>query len=44
MLLGEEPPSVFTKIPHPTRFYYRGRPWFLAPASVLYRALDRVNR
>jgi glycine/D-amino acid oxidase-like deaminating enzyme len=44
MLLGEDPPSVFTKIPHPTRFYYRGRPWFLAPASVLYRALDRVNR
>ncbi len=44
MLLGEDPPSVFTKIPHPTRFYYRGRPWFLAPASVIYRALDRVNR
>ncbi len=44
MLLGEEPPSVFTKVPHPTRFYYRGRPWFLTPASVLYRALDRVNR
>ena len=44
MILGEEPPSVFTKVPHPTRFYYRGNPWFLSPASVLYRALDRVNR
>lgn len=44
MLLGEEPPSVFTKVPHPTRFYYRGNPWFLTPASLLYRALDRLNR
>ncbi|HSK07589.1 MAG TPA: FAD-dependent oxidoreductase [Acidimicrobiia bacterium] len=44
MLLGEEPPSVFTKVPHPTRFYYRGRPWFLTPASLLYRALDRLGR
>jgi glycine/D-amino acid oxidase-like deaminating enzyme len=44
MLLGEDPPSVFTKVPHPTRFYYRGNPWFLTPASVLYRALDRLNR
>lgn len=44
MLLGEDPPSVFTKVPHPTRFYYRGRPWFLTPASILFRALDRINR
>jgi glycine/D-amino acid oxidase-like deaminating enzyme len=44
MLLGEERPNVFTKVPHPTRFYYRGNPWFLTPASVLYRALDRVGR
>jgi len=44
MLLGEEGPSVFTKVPHPTRFYYRGRPWFLTPASMLYRALDRISR
>ncbi len=44
MLLGEEPPSVFTKVPHPTRFYYRGSPWFLTPASILYRALDRIGR
>jgi glycine/D-amino acid oxidase-like deaminating enzyme len=44
MLLGEEPPSVFTRVPHPTRFYYRGSPWFLTPASILYRALDRLGR
>lgn len=43
MLLGEEPTSPFAKIPHNGRFYYRGRPWFLNPASVLYRALDRVG-
>jgi glycine/D-amino acid oxidase-like deaminating enzyme len=44
MLLGEDRPSVFTKVPHPTRFYYRGNPWFLTPASVLYRTLDTLNR
>jgi glycine/D-amino acid oxidase-like deaminating enzyme len=44
MLLGEEPPSVFSRVPHPTRFYYRGSPWFLTPASILYRALDRLGR
>ena len=32
MLLGEEPPSVFTSgVPHPTRLYYRGNPWFPHP-------------
>jgi glycine/D-amino acid oxidase-like deaminating enzyme len=44
MLLGEDPPSSFTKVPHPTRFYYRSRPWFLTPASLLYRTLDRMGR
>ena len=44
MLLGEEPPSSFTKVPPPTRFYYRGKPWFLTPASILYRTLDRLGR
>jgi glycine/D-amino acid oxidase-like deaminating enzyme len=44
MLLGDDPASVFTKVPHPTRFYYRGNPWFLTPASVLYRTLDRLGR
>jgi glycine/D-amino acid oxidase-like deaminating enzyme len=44
MLLDEDPASVFTKVPHPTRFYYRGNPWFLTPASLLYRTLDSLNR
>jgi glycine/D-amino acid oxidase-like deaminating enzyme len=44
MLLGEDPPSVFSQIPHNGRFYYTGRkPWFLTPASVLYRTLDKVG-
>jgi glycine/D-amino acid oxidase-like deaminating enzyme len=43
MLLGEEPTSPFAKIPHTGRFYYRGNPWFLNPASVLYRTLDKVG-
>lgn len=44
MILGEDPPSVFSRIPHKGRFYYNGRPWFLTPASVLFRTLDRVGR
>lgn len=43
MLLGEQPTSPFARIPHNGRFYYRGRPWFLGPASLLYRALDSVG-
>lgn len=44
MLLGEDPTSVYATIPHHGRFYYNGRaPWFLTPASVLYRALDRMG-
>ncbi|MGA7281254.1 MAG: FAD-binding oxidoreductase [Acidimicrobiia bacterium] len=44
MLLGEDPPSPFTKVPHTTRLYYNGNPWFLGPASILYRTLDRIGR
>ncbi|MEX1038966.1 MAG: FAD-binding oxidoreductase [Acidimicrobiia bacterium] len=43
MLLGEDPTSPFAKIPHNGRFYYRGHPWFLNPASLLYRTLDKVG-
>lgn len=44
MLLGEDPPSVYSRIPHRGRFYYSGtRPWFLTPASYLYRMLDKVG-
>lgn len=44
MILGEDPPSIFSRVPSKGRFYYDGRhPWFLTPASVLYRTLDRVG-
>lgn len=44
MLLGETAPSVFSRIDHKGRFYHRGHPWFLGPASLLYRTLDRLGR
>lgn len=44
MLLGEDPPSVYSRIRHRGRFYYSGRSsWFLTPASYLYRVLDKVG-
>ncbi len=44
MLLDEDPPSVYSEIEHDGRFYYTGgRPWFLTPASHLYRALDKLG-
>lgn len=43
MLLGEEPTSPFARIPHKGRIYYQGHPWFLSPASLLYRTLDKVG-
>ncbi|MGB5731979.1 MAG: FAD-binding oxidoreductase [Acidimicrobiia bacterium] len=36
--------SPFLGLPHPTRFYYRGNPWFLRAGGVLFRGLDRVGR
>lgn len=44
MLLGEDPPSVYSQIAHNGRFYHTGgNPWFLTPASYLYRALDKMG-
>ncbi len=44
MLLGEGPPSVYSRIPCDGRFYHSGgRAWFLTPASYLYRVLDKVG-
>lgn len=44
MLLGEDPPSVYSQIAHTGRFYHTGgRAWFLIPASYLYRLLDKVD-
>jgi len=36
--------SPWLGMPHPTRFYYRGDPWFLTPGSLVFRALDRLGR
>jgi len=36
--------SPFLGLPHPTRFYYRGNPWFLPAGGMLFRSLDRVGR
>lgn len=44
MLLGEDPPSVYSRIAHRGRFYYTGgKAWFLTPASHLYRTLDKIG-
>ena len=44
MLLGEDPTSIFSQVPHNGRFYYSGRSaWFLRPAALLYRTLDRIG-
>lgn len=44
MLLGEDPPSVYSRIPHEGRFYHSGKnAWFLTPASYLYRVLDKMG-
>lgn len=41
---GAQDDSPFFGLPHPTRFYYRGNPWFLQAGGVLFRNLDRVGR
>jgi glycine/D-amino acid oxidase-like deaminating enzyme len=30
-------------LPFPTRFFYRGDPWFMAPSVLVYRALDALG-
>ena len=41
---GASDESPFLGLPHPTRFYYRGTPWFLSPGGTMFRALDRLGR
>lgn len=44
MLLGEDPPSVYSEVVHNGRFYYTGQnAWFLTPASYMYRTLDKLG-
>jgi glycine/D-amino acid oxidase-like deaminating enzyme len=34
----------FAELPFPARFFYRRRPWFLRPAGVCFKVLDRLER
>jgi glycine/D-amino acid oxidase-like deaminating enzyme len=40
ILAGKKKSSSFIEIPHPTKFFYRNRPWFLPIAAMYYRFLD----
>lgn len=44
MMTGDLASSPFAEIPHPTRWYYRSRPWFLPLAAWGFRLLDRFGR
>lgn len=44
LITGDLPRSPFAEVDHPTRWYYRQRPWFLPAAARLYRVLDRLGR
>ncbi|WP_069299291.1 NAD(P)/FAD-dependent oxidoreductase [Neptunicoccus sediminis] len=35
--------TAFNKIPFPTRPFYQGNPWFLAPSVMAYRLWDRTG-
>jgi glycine/D-amino acid oxidase-like deaminating enzyme len=39
----ETTPSAFEMIPNPTRPFYTGNPWFLAPSVMVYRIRDRLG-
>lgn len=40
LLAGIRTTSPFLEVPHPTRFFYRARPWFLPFLSAGLRAMD----
>ena len=44
LIAGDLQRSPFAEVKHPTRWYYRQRPWFLPAAARLYRVLDRLGR
>lgn len=39
----KEGSTAFDRIPFPTRPFYSGRPWFLAPSVLVYRVRDRLG-
>ncbi|RME50804.1 MAG: FAD-binding oxidoreductase, partial [Caldilineae bacterium] len=40
LLTGEKTGTPFAEIPHPTRFFYRNRPWFMPLVVWYYRFRD----
>ena len=44
LLGGANDDDPFLGLPHPTRFYYRGKPWFLPAGGMVFRNLDRIGR
>ena len=43
MMTGKREDSVFAAIRHPTRFFYRGRPWFRPLIGAGLRIMDRLS-
>ena len=43
LMAGKRDRSVFMEIKHPTRFFYRGRPWFRPLLGVGLRIMDRLT-
>jgi glycine/D-amino acid oxidase-like deaminating enzyme len=43
LLCGAKQSSPFAQIPHQTRFFHRGNPWFLPLAALYYRFLDWMD-
>ncbi len=44
LMTGDLDRSPFAEIAFPTKWFYRRRAWFLRPAAILYRLLDRIGR
>lgn len=44
LLAGEIDRTPFAEIPYPSRWFYRGSPWFYPLAARWYRFLDRIGR
>jgi glycine/D-amino acid oxidase-like deaminating enzyme len=43
LLSGQKSRSPFAEIPHNTRWFYRGWPWFIPFAAQYYRFLDWIS-
>ena len=43
LLSGQKSRSPFAEIPHDTRWFYRGQPWFIPFAAQYYRFLDWIS-